>query len=773
MKNIITIIALLLVQAVLMSLMAKEKLAGVVISSDSQPLEYVNVSILKKDSTFYAGTITNDAGVFTFNDVPENDYILHVAGLGYEKKYLDLKNNTTDLDLGKITLKAGDIALNDVTVTSNATIQKADRRLVMPTAGQLKSSTNGVSLLYNMQLPRIAVNPLENKISMTGAGKVQLRINGIEVSVDEIATIPPSDVIRVEYHENPGMRYGGADAVIDIIVRRRETGGNVNADLVNALSDIGWAEDRLSAKVNHKKSEFSANIYYNMRDVEWTRENIETFYLPNDEVLKRVETGAPTKFKGKNADFSLNYNIQEADKYLFNARFRNRNYNMPNGDSDRNGTISTGSNPDPLYIYDHSTSKSNTPSLDLYYQQNLKNKQMLIFNIVGTYIDSKNTRLYQETRNDILSTDIFSDIEGDKYSLITEGIYEKQFHASKFTSGIKHTQSYTKNEYMGNVKTSVGLNNAETYAYGEYQFQKKKFNYTFGVGIIRYYNSQGDRNDTRYIVRPDVKVAYNINEKTYIRYNGFISGIAPDLGDLNNVVQQIDSLQIRKGNPDLRVARYFMNTLAVGYNQKYIGLDLSMRYSYDDDPIMEQTTFESGTFVRSKVNQLYNHRFSGYLTVTVRPYKEYVTLRLSPGVNRFLSYGRNYSHAHTNWFCNVDLSANYKNFILYYSHFNRQNNLWGETISRGERGDIIGVGYNKPKWSLMAGLLLPLSSNYSQDTRNMSALAPNYSRAFSSDLTNIFLTKFTLNLDFGRKSKRVDKRLNNEDSNSGMMKSGK
>lgn len=38
------------------------------------------------------------------------------------------------------------------------------------------------------------------------------------------------------------------------------------------------------------------------------------------------------------------------------------------------------------------------PSLDLYYQQNLKNKQTLVFNVVGTYNREKSQRLYQSTR---------------------------------------------------------------------------------------------------------------------------------------------------------------------------------------------------------------------------------------------------------------------------------------------------------------------------------------------------------------------------------------
>ena len=75
---------------------------------------------------------------------------------------------------------------------------------------------------------------------------------------------------------------------------------------------------------------------------------------------------------------------------------------------------------------DKTKERNHLPSLDLYYQQNLKNDQRLIFNLVGTYIKSSNTRIYQEKQEGIANTELYSDIAGKKYSLIAEGIYEKK-----------------------------------------------------------------------------------------------------------------------------------------------------------------------------------------------------------------------------------------------------------------------------------------------------------------------------------------------------------
>ena len=52
-------------------------------------------------------------------------------------------------------------------------------------------------------LPKIQVNPMSSEIKVPGNGEVQLRINGVKVELQEIKSLLPSDIIRIEYHDNP------------------------------------------------------------------------------------------------------------------------------------------------------------------------------------------------------------------------------------------------------------------------------------------------------------------------------------------------------------------------------------------------------------------------------------------------------------------------------------------------------------------------------------------------------------------------------------------
>ena len=82
----------------------------------------------------------------------------------------------------------------------------------------MKASGNGMDLLQQMMLPRVQVDLLNNEIKATGNGVVQVRINGVKVEQDEIKALNPSDIIRIEYHDNPGLRYGNAGRIREVVL---------------------------------------------------------------------------------------------------------------------------------------------------------------------------------------------------------------------------------------------------------------------------------------------------------------------------------------------------------------------------------------------------------------------------------------------------------------------------------------------------------------------------------------------------------------------------
>ena len=214
-------------------------------------------------------------------------------------------------------------AMKEVVVEASHVRTKSDRELYLPTSLHRKMSSNGLDLLHAMQLPRIDVDLVNNSVKTSGNEAVQLRINGVEATVNELLALQPKDIIRMEYHTMPGVRYGNSAAVIDYIVRHRETGGDISANGLQGITLPGMGNYNVAGKLYMGKSSLSLMGNWDRRNLTWTRENEEQFALPGGTVTTR-ETGRPTKVKYDRTLLHLNYSYT-SDKSLLSIAFRMNN----------------------------------------------------------------------------------------------------------------------------------------------------------------------------------------------------------------------------------------------------------------------------------------------------------------------------------------------------------------------------------------------------------------------------------------------------------------
>ena len=764
MKAMMMFICMLLVQGMAM---ANNRINGrVVDDNDALPLVGVTVLLSDEAGKQVMGVTTDTNGCFELKEVMTGNYTLQCSYVGYDTFTLVLKQLERNTNLGEIRIKPASEVLDEVVVEGEKVIQKIDRQLVMPTSAQKKAATNGISLLQHLQLPNLSVNVIEKTIATNYGESVQLRINGVEVTQAEVIAIHPENVIRVEVHEQPGLRYGGAAAVIDYIVRRRESGGNVSADLTNTISPLGFGNYNLSGKYHRGKSSFSALMQWSRRDLEWNRENEETFYYPDKVITNRETVAAPNRIKYDYLNTSLNYNYTNGDKSMLNIAFRTDIKDIPYGFTDRNTILHQE---DKKYeVKDREQSETHIPSLDVYYQLNLKNDQHLYFDMVGTYLKSNNQRTYSMTEVGQSPIEIFSKTEGDKYSMIGEAIYERPLWKGKFTTGMKHNQATMDNVYDGDALTKVSMNTAETSLFAEYQSKAGKLNYTLGVGALRTFYKQGNTSQEKYFFRPTLNLSYSLG-KIFLRYNASMSGYAPSLSALSNVEQGMDAYQVRRGNPNLKSATYFTNRFSVAYRNKWMNVDVSARYSYDDKPIMEETLYEGGMFIRTYANQKGLHRLMCQTSIQIRPFKEYLSISLNPFFNRYISEGNNYLHTHYNWGFRGSIVSMYKHWVFMADMNTSYHDLEGETITKGEAIHSIALGYNKEKWAIQVMTMNPFTNDYHQSVENVSKLAPNKQVAFSKDFTRMVMLNVSFNLSFGKQKQTANKRMENSDTDAGIL----
>lgn len=767
MKNILMLALALMVQ---LALVAGNKIAGTVVDGgDNSQLPGVSIMLANDSGDMVKGVATDEMGRFEIADVEDGTYLLHVTYIGYTPQSISLTNLDGDVNVGIVKLEQKPNVLGEVVVEGGAVINKVDRQIILPTSAQRKASTNGVSLLQHLQIPSLAINPIDKSVKTNFGADVQLRINGVEATKGEVVALRPRDVVRVEYHENPGLRYGSAAAVVDFIVKKNETGGNVAADLMNGIKPLGAGDYNVSARYNRNKSALSAVFSWERRDLDWIRENYESFVYPNM-ILENKEIGNPTRIKYDNINLSLSYNYAD-DKNMLNIAFRDVYNNTPNSFSDRNSVLYQGE--DVYGIVDRQATKSHIPSLDVYYQRNLGGGQNLYLDVVGTYLKSSNDRQYSMTMVGIEPTSIVSEVDGSKYSVIGEVIYERPLWGGSLTTGAKHSHSQMDNVYDGGIRSKVKMNMEETYLFAEYKSRVKKLDYMVGIGAMRTSYRQGGLSQEKYVARPTLTLSYNVTNDISLRYNAYMSEYSPSLSDLSDVSQEMDAYQVRRGNPGLHSVTFYTNSLSASWRNRYVNVELSGRYSYDDNPIMEETTFEDNKFVRTFANQQGFHRLNVQATVQVFPFRDYIQVRLTPFFNRYISNGKDYTHTHSNWGFRGSIMAMYKNWGMMIDMNTSYHELWGETITKGERLHSIAVGYNTEKWGIQAMFMNPFTKRYEQGVDNLSRLAPYKQIAYSDDFRRMVMINVSFNLDFGKQRGISGRRINNSDTDTGILSGSK
>lgn len=765
---------LLLALSVLRTQAQSLSIKGRVTDASQEAVIAANVSLWTIDSTLVTGVTSDAQGKFALHKIKAGDYRLSISFIGLQSENILLKLNKS-LDLGDVQLQEDAVSLGEVTVSASNVLQRVDRQIILPSESQLKRSFGAYDLLNNLGIARLQVDNLSNSMSVSGGGSVQTRINGIKVTDKEIAAVRAKDVLRVEFIEDPGKQYGDDElgAVVNIILRRRETGGVVNFQLSDSPHTL-WGENFLSAKFNYKNSEWGID-YFNKNGKYHSRlESHETFYL-GDRTIDRIKEGIEDESPSLSFinNLNLTYNLTKADKYVFNAIFRNNLSNAPY-QNELNKMWAVGST-ESIYSYVNNHTSSYSPALDLYFQHTLPHQQSIQVNVTGTLIHTKNNRKYKEYKDENAPlADIQTLVDGDKRSVIGEAIYEKNFKEVKLSGGARHYQMRTENEYKGSNPTTSKMDQSQTSAFFEVQGKVKDFSYAGSVGMTRAWFKESEEDHAYYTFTPTVRLSYNLKKAGFLRYRFNISPAIPSLGSLTDVEQAMDTIQIVRGNPLLKTYQQFTNSLSYSYSKKQFNANLCVRHQYYDNPIMESIFVEDGKLILKDENQRSFQSLNAELMVgingaTLFGLKDFLTLYASGGYTRSWSEGLNYSHMYDEFYYSVMAQVQYKDFSLLGQFRKVQNNFFGETIKKNENQTAFMAMYTRRNLQAGIGIMFPFTNNYKVGKERISKVAPFRSETFVRETGQMVVLRVGYTFEFGRKHKAGNKGLNNSDTDSGII----
>lgn len=275
-----------------------QTLSGKLVDEKNEPLAYANIVLQQVDSTFVDGKTSDEKGDFRIEAPKPGSYLLAISSVGYRSQIIRLNDLDKRRNLGTIVMMEAAELLDEVSVTANATIQKADRQIVYPSQQQLKMSSSGYDLINRLMLPNLWVNPIENKISTVGGGSVELRINDVKANTQEVLALNPKEVERIEYIDDPGARYANTsvEAVINYVVKRRSSGVSGGFSTSNSFT-TGFGNNSVFLNANTGKSQFGVNYYISYRDYdERYAVGTEQYTFPDGTEINRRTEGICVPF---------------------------------------------------------------------------------------------------------------------------------------------------------------------------------------------------------------------------------------------------------------------------------------------------------------------------------------------------------------------------------------------------------------------------------------------------------------------------------------------
>ena len=270
---------------------------GMILSAtDSMPISGAAIKILRMDSTFIKGYISNADGSFSLQ-IPKNNQVkVIISYIGFSTSEIQLKGINGNTNVGKVFLSEDTKKLGEVVVKANNIINTVNKSIIYLNSIQLKVSNSSLDLLKNLNLPGLYVDAIEQKVNINGSQPVYM-INGVSKTLHEILTVNPQSIARIEYESSASIRYADKNVggVINIILKQKENGGSFYGNVFGS-PQTGFLNSDIYSSYNWGKSEVSVNYFNDWRDYKhrWTDKNEE--FISENKTIDRNFVGVNSPF---------------------------------------------------------------------------------------------------------------------------------------------------------------------------------------------------------------------------------------------------------------------------------------------------------------------------------------------------------------------------------------------------------------------------------------------------------------------------------------------
>lgn len=597
---------------------------GKLVDSAGKPIGEASVVILqnrfdsvakKQKDILLKAVATKANGEFSFSELPVFDALkLKVTGIGYKpaeqtvtfemkapagspKPSNDPMSATTtfDKDLGNIQLSTEAKVLQNVTVTTNASGLKLDIDKKVFNVEKNIASAGGTAVDVMRNVPSVQVD-VEGNVKLRNAAP-QLFVDGrpTTLTLDQI----PADAIQsVEVITNPSAKFdasGGNAGILNIVLKKNKQSG-YNGNIMAGVDSRGGINAGGSFNLRQNKFNFSASVMMNQRNNKTTG---STNRLNYGDTLTNVFQNNLNRTKG-----AFMFGKLGVDYYVTNRATISVGAIKVHGEFNPGETIDITT--DSLFnaglkrsMYSQRLSSGtrtfDANGLQLGYVYNFP-KQGEQLTADANYFSGKNSNNSLYTTNyynaGVINGSQLQRITGDggnKFVTIQTDYINPVTSVTKLEAGLRaqlRTTTNNNESYVGRssnemakiaASTSNYKNNDNVYAaYVSIKSSIQDFGYQVGVRAeSSEYQGEltntGDKFSNKYPISlfPSLFLSQKLNNKQELQFSYTRRINRPNFFQLIPMIDYSDSLNISRGNPNLRPE--FTSSFEMTYSKTFKG----------------------------------------------------------------------------------------------------------------------------------------------------------------------------------------------------------
>ena len=614
-------------------------LKGKVTTREEEPVAFAAVSLRgMRDTTRLVETaVTDMQGNYAFGKHREGKYLLTIQSLGFrtlnDTVHIRRSSLGNTYEMRKdYLLEEEATAIDDVVVVGTNVTHYLDRTVYRVTNADRRTAVTGLDLTN--KVPQVTLDRINETVSSSD-GAVTILVNGIAASAQELKTISPEEVGQIEYYDLPPIRYGGGNAVLNIVTKEVRDGFYGGIDLKHAVP-VRWLNDSFYLRYNRGRSQLTFRYYasWHKSDAQFVDDEYRYALNGTDYAQYLHTSGGYRSFYN---DFNLKYTNQLQDKYVFQATFYPSLRNNENH-YDSQIEFLEGATGMQRYGNYRTESKIFNPTLDLYFWRQLGRKQELIMAITGNYFDSGlDTRSSEyDSADDRPVFEDFLTVDGRKYSAIGQALYIKNFEKVAFSVGerfsyesnIAHTTSWLSGDRQ---ERTTRMNN---YLAAEVSGKiKTRFSYRFSLGVIASRTVTAGNDSWQWVFAPNVIAGYQISSSFIVKAGFSQANTSPSIGMLDDRIAMITQNIVSRGNPSLKNGFRNSAFIGTGYTNKWLNINVPCLYGYAKNPINYYYRQDGARYEYMPVNDRSSETCGINYALQLTPFEnDILTIKLQGGV---------------------------------------------------------------------------------------------------------------------------------------------